>query len=215
MRQHVMCVTSCSTPRVSRRCATNPQRTPSPSRARSYKSFATPVGSDPDHATITTRRKRPMKTTRTISTPLALGDILADITHALPDESQRFSPPPPTVVPTPAPTRRAATPPSPARPLDVPNDALFIGINWANDHHDLCLFDPATQQRTSQTIAHDPAVLHAWLASLHRRSPRRQLAVALEQNTGSLLNLLVEDAARICLPQWRARCCRPIRRLTP
>ncbi len=97
-----------------------------------------------------------MKTTSPISPPLALGDILADLTQALPDENQRFSPHPPTVVPTPAPTRRAVTPPSPARPGDVPHDALFIGIDWADDHPDLCLFDPATQQRTSQSIAHDP-----------------------------------------------------------
>lgn len=36
-----------------------------------------------------------MKTTSPISTPLALGDILADITQALPDENQRVSPHPP------------------------------------------------------------------------------------------------------------------------
>jgi len=136
-----------------------------------------------------------MTTTRSVSIPVALGDILADITQTLPDEGSRpFRPHPPSVAPTPAPAVMPA-PVAPRVPVvaDAPNYALFIAIDWADDHHDVCVLDPATQQRTHPTLAHDPTALHAWLADLHRQFPGRQLAVALEQQTGSLLNLLVED----------------------
>lgn len=127
--------------------------------------------------------------------PVALGDILHDLTQALPDEDARpFRPRPSSGVPTPEPSATPTT--AVTRPAAMPNTpeyALFIAIDWTDDHHDVCILDPATQQRTPQTIAHEPTALHAWLASLHRRFPGHPLAVALEQKTGSLLNLLIED----------------------
>jgi transposase len=138
-----------------------------------------------------------MTTTRPSSTPIALGDILAESAQALPDDGSRpFHPRPPSVTSTPGPSATPAlAAPRPFVVTDTPDYALFIAIDWADDHHDMCVLDPVTQQRTPQTIVHDPAALHAWLTDLHRRFPGRQLAVALEQQTGSLLNLLVDDAA--------------------
>jgi transposase len=136
-----------------------------------------------------------MNTTRTpMRPPVALGDILAEVTHTL-----RLDVPPPSRSQPPivAPTSTPVSPPDAVAPagsaVDPPDYALFIAIDWADDHHDVCVLDPTTQQRTHQTLAHDPTALHGWLADLHRRCPGRQLAVALEQKTGSLLNLLVED----------------------
>jgi transposase len=123
-----------------------------------------------------------MKTTLSLMPPVALGDILATIT--LPVQRQ---PHPPIATPAPAATPEARLTPA------TPDYALFIAIDWADDHHDVCVLDQITQQRTPQTLAHDPATLHAWLADLHRRYPGRKMAVALEQKTGSLFNLLVED----------------------
>ncbi len=136
-----------------------------------------------------------MTTTRRLSTPVALGDILDAITQTRPDADahpRRLHPA--SVASTPSPAVPVVPAVPSARPTpDTPAYALSIGIDWADDHHDVCVLDPATQQRTAQTLTHDPAVLHAWLTDLHRQHPGRKLAVALEQKTGSLLNLLVED----------------------
>jgi transposase len=137
-----------------------------------------------------------MNTTRqTVRHPVALGEILAAITQTLPDDGHHPLHPHPGPITTPP---VPLAPPAPAVPAtrsvqDAPAYALFIAIDWADDHHDICAFDPVTQQRTPQTIAHDPTALHAWLADLHQRYPGQRIAVALEQKTGSLLNLLIED----------------------
>lgn len=134
-----------------------------------------------------------MKTTFSMTPPVALGDILTTITLPLQQSAHR---PPATPSRDTAPATRptpVAPAPRPATPAPEPDYALFIAIDWADDHHDLGVYDPATPQRTHQRIDHDSAVLHAWLADLHQRFPDRRLAVALEQqHTGSLLNLLVE-----------------------
>jgi transposase len=127
--------------------------------------------------------------------PVTLGDILADVSPPLRLDAPRPSCPDVPVMPPPPPTPPPSSPIPVAAPATPPPEyALFIAIDWADDHHDLCRLDPATQQRTGQTLAHDPTALHAWLADLHRQHPGRRFAVALEQQTGSLLNLLVEDA---------------------
>jgi len=136
-----------------------------------------------------------MKTTPPMHHLVALGDILAEITQALPDDGSRpFHPHPPSVLHTPGPSTTPPPPaPRPAAVTNAPDYALFIAMDWADDHHDVCVLDPATQHRTHHVLAHDPTALHAWLVDLHRRYPDRKMAVALEQKTGSLLNLLVED----------------------
>jgi len=139
-----------------------------------------------------------MKTSTPMSTPVALHDILAEVTQTCrPHDPQTghaphamvVFPPSPSARPTPLDATALGTRPA----EDAQPYALFIAIDWADDHHDLCVLDPVTQQRTHQRLEHDPAALHAWLADLHRRFPGRKLAVALEQKTGSLFNLLVED----------------------
>lgn len=129
-----------------------------------------------------------MTTNSPISPPIPLGDILTPITQALPDDGHHPAPPWPSPV---APIPDLSTPPTPATPpaQDAPAYALFIALDWADDQHDVCVLDPVTQQRPQQRLEHNPTALHAWLADLHRRFPGRQLAVALEQQTGSLLTL--------------------------
>jgi hypothetical protein len=121
-----------------------------------------------------------MNTRTPMCPPVALGDILAAVTQTLRlDVPPPSRPQPPTVasVPTPISPTDAVDPARSA--VDLPDYALFIAIDWADDHHDVCVLDPTTQQRTHQTLAHDPTALHAWLADLHRRCPGWQLAVAL------------------------------------
>lgn len=70
---------------------------------------------------------------------------------------------------------------------------LYVGIDWADDHHDVCLTDDSAQTLAQFQIPHTPEgfnTLHATLAR-HQTDPR-PVAVALETSRG----LLVHDLLR-------------------
>ena len=64
--------------------------------------------------------------------------------------------------------------------------AAFLGIDWANDKHDLCLLDATTYQKEFFCLAHKPEVLAAFLRQLRLRYPHQPLAVGVEQARGPL-----------------------------
>jgi len=70
--------------------------------------------------------------------------------------------------------------------------AAFLGIDWANDKHDLCLLDPATGTRDFFHLSHKAEVLEEFLTQLRRRYPHQPIAVGLEQARGPLLFALLK-----------------------
>jgi hypothetical protein len=82
-----------------------------------------------------------------------------------------------------------------------PSDyALFIAIDWADTHHDVCVLDPTTGQRTRHQVQQEPNTLHNWIQGLHQQVPGQRIAVALEQKTGALITFLLEFAWIDCYP---------------
>lgn len=135
-----------------------------------------------------------MNTVNTLTRPTGLGTILAQVAETLPTKgaSRRLSP---VAVGAVQPIEKSSPSDSPAAPVTMPADyALYIGIDWGDRKHDLCSWDPVTQERTYHELAHTPDALHAWVDTLHQRYPGRPIAVAVEQTTGSLFNFLVDDA---------------------
>jgi hypothetical protein len=52
----------------------------------------------------------------------------------------------------------------PSNPIPAPETTsyiTYIGIDWADQKHDLCLFDPATQQFEYSVIDSKPEAIHA------------------------------------------------------
>lgn len=70
--------------------------------------------------------------------------------------------------------------------------AAYLGIDWADKKHDLCLVDSATGKQTRQVLAHTPQAIAEYFTNLRRRYPGQQLAVGLEQARGPLLFALLQ-----------------------
>jgi len=70
--------------------------------------------------------------------------------------------------------------------------AAYVGIDWADRKHDLCLIDPATGRRERSTLPHKPEALAEWAASLRRRFAGRSVAACLEQSRGPLIYALLQ-----------------------
>ena len=72
------------------------------------------------------------------------------------------------------------------------NFPVVIGIDWADQKHDICLWDAANQTLEFDVIKHRPEVLHDWMCKLRDRFPGKSIAVGLEQSKGALAYLLMQ-----------------------
>jgi hypothetical protein len=58
----------------------------------------------------------------------------------------------------------------------------YLGIDWADQKHDLHLCTPSGKTLEYRQIEHAPEVLNEWLAKLRQRFPQGHIAVCLEQS---------------------------------
>jgi len=70
--------------------------------------------------------------------------------------------------------------------------AAFVGLDWADQKHDVWLRDAATQQTRHQVIEQSPEGLSAWVSGLRQQYPDKRIAVCLEQSRGALIYGLME-----------------------
>ena len=68
--------------------------------------------------------------------------------------------------------------------------AAFVGIDWADQKHVWSLQVAATGKREEGDVGHSPEAVEEWINGLMTRFPGQQVAVALEQSRGALLNML-------------------------
>jgi len=66
----------------------------------------------------------------------------------------------------------------------------YIGIDWADRKHDICLYDPITQQSEFSTIGSQPEAIDAWVEGLRKRFPQGTIAICTEQKRGPLIYAL-------------------------
>jgi Transposase/Transposase IS116/IS110/IS902 family len=77
---------------------------------------------------------------------------------------------------------------------------LFVGIDWAEEHHDVCVVDAAGQVLWRQRIGHHPAGVHTLREAIARLEPDpTQIAVGIETGRGLLVGALV-DAGYVVFP---------------
>ena len=67
--------------------------------------------------------------------------------------------------------------------------AAFIGIDWADTKHDICLQAPGDKHREFSRLPHKVEAIEAWAQSLYRRFGG-PMAVALELSKGPLVYAL-------------------------
>ena len=84
---------------------------------------------------------------------------------------------------------------------DIMNEyAAYLGIDWADTKHDLCLLDATSGQKTHLVIKHTPEAIAEYLMSLRARYQGRLIAVGLEQSRGPLLFALLQYDFLVLFP---------------
>jgi Transposase len=66
----------------------------------------------------------------------------------------------------------------------------FVGIDWADTSHAVCLQVAGSDSRESSVLAHTPEAINAWACRLRHRFGGRPIAVCLELTKGPLVSAL-------------------------
>src|SRR5436190_3147620 len=93
-------------------------------------------------------------------------------------------------------SRRQPSPPDPTPPASA--YAAFVGIDWADQKHAVCLLD-GTRQIESE-LEHTPEAIAAWALELREQFGGRPVAVILEQARGGLIYALMPYEHLVLFP---------------
>jgi transposase len=69
--------------------------------------------------------------------------------------------------------------------------AAFIGLDWADEQHTVCLQEAGTTGREPSELDQTPETLQAWIQQLRARFGGRPVAIAVEQARGALIYALM------------------------
>jgi transposase len=78
--------------------------------------------------------------------------------------------------------------------------AARIGIDWADDHHDVCLQEAGSSRIESGRIAQEPRALAEWVAALRQRFGGRPVGICLETSRAPLVTALIEHDFIVLFP---------------
>ncbi|MCJ8296202.1 MAG: IS110 family transposase [Colwellia sp.] len=67
--------------------------------------------------------------------------------------------------------------------------SVYVGIDWANDKHDLCIQQANSDTRKFKIIKHSANTINDWIISLHKQY-KGQIAVAVELSKGPIVYAL-------------------------
>jgi hypothetical protein len=68
--------------------------------------------------------------------------------------------------------------------------AAFVGLDWADAKHDICLQAAGTEQREFLSLEHSPEEINVWVQTLRTRFNGQPVAVCLELNKGPIVSAL-------------------------
>ena len=68
--------------------------------------------------------------------------------------------------------------------------AAYVGINWADATHDICLQAAGTAKHERFQLDHTPEAIDAWVTTLRTRFSGQPVAVCLERTKGPLVSAL-------------------------
>lgn len=75
--------------------------------------------------------------------------------------------------------------------IPVPKVVAWVGLDWADQRHEIRLQAVGSPQIESFTVEQKPEALHAWIAELRARFPQGKIALALEQSRGAVIYALM------------------------
>jgi Transposase len=62
--------------------------------------------------------------------------------------------------------------------------AAFVGLDWADATHDVCLQAAGSEPREHRSLDHTPEAIEAWVCALQKRCEGQPIASGLALNTG-------------------------------
>lgn len=68
--------------------------------------------------------------------------------------------------------------------------AAFIGLDWSDEKHDICLQVAGTSQRETRLLRHSPEAINDWACELRKRFEGKPIAIALELSKGPIVYAL-------------------------
>ena len=74
--------------------------------------------------------------------------------------------------------------------------AAFVGLDWAETKHDVCLQAAGTEQREFLSLEHRPEEINAWVQTLRTRFHGQPVAVCLELQKGPIVSALRNEDFR-------------------
>jgi len=78
--------------------------------------------------------------------------------------------------------------------------AAFIGIDWADRKHDVCISVPGSAKLERLVLEHRPAAIRAWAEKLRERFGGAPVAVCLELSRGPIVSALLEHDFFVLFP---------------
>jgi len=69
--------------------------------------------------------------------------------------------------------------------------AAWIGLDWGSEKHVLALQPAGSEELECCTLEQTPEALHDWFVRLLARFPGRNVAIAIEQSKGAVINFLL------------------------
>lgn len=78
--------------------------------------------------------------------------------------------------------------------------AAFVGIDWADARHDICLQEAGREEREFAILPHRADAIEAWAGSLRRRFAGRPVALSLELAKGPLVYALQKHDFLVLFP---------------
>jgi transposase len=79
-------------------------------------------------------------------------------------------------------------------------EAAYIGIDWADRKHDICLMDVEKQTQEFYVLEHRPEKIDQWVESLRKRYGGRPIAICTEQKRGPLIYALYKYDFLVLFP---------------
>jgi transposase len=76
-------------------------------------------------------------------------------------------------------------------PAVLPEVVAWVGLDWADQRHEIRLQAVGSSQVESFTVEQKPEALHGWVAELRTRFPQGKIALALEQSRGAVIYALM------------------------
>jgi hypothetical protein len=79
--------------------------------------------------------------------------------------------------------------------------AAFVGIDWADANHDVCLQTAGSTKRACFQLEHTPEAIDAWVTTLRTRFNGQPVALCLARNKGPLVSALRTDDFLVLFPR--------------